>query len=350
MKYFGVGNESGGCGGNLSAEAYAMEVRRYASFLQPFDDTPLHRVASGPMGDDPAWTRQFFAAMAGCGGNCPNRVNMIQAFAMHYYTGGPSGTVTTYDEGQWYELFRQALRIEPLIVQTRAIMDGFDPQRHVGLVVDEWGVWLPDDPGSANTPLFARFYPSHEGEMPRICYHQTTIRDALVSALHLDTFNRHADKVVMANMSFAVNVFKSLVFTDGPDMVATPTYHVFEMYAPHQGAEALPCHILTDEIAYAHEAGKGSVPRVTGSCSRKDGVVTLSLVNTHVAEPVRLDVDLLGMEEATLTRWRVLRADEIHARNTFERPDRVVPKDVGSLERIELPPASVNVLTFEVLE
>jgi alpha-N-arabinofuranosidase len=210
-------------------------------------------------------------------------------------------------------------------------MDGFDPTRRIGLIIDEWGTW----------------HPVMEGTNPSFLRQQSTIRDALVAALSLDTFNRHADKVTMANIAQTVNVLQSMILTDGPKMMVTPTCHVYGMYVPHQGADSLRCRVDTDEIDFMIGESKASVPRVAGSCSRNGNCITLSLVNTHVCEPVEIEVDLRGVGEAELRSWRVLTAKDIHDHNSFDDPDRVSPAD-GDLcaGSVALPPASVNVLQF----
>jgi alpha-N-arabinofuranosidase len=328
VKYFGIGNENWGCGGNMSPEYYAHEVRRYSTFLF-FGSEPFHRIACGPCSDDPEWTRRFFEVLAGRQGGVP-RLDCIDGFALHYYCG-TAGTATEYDQDQWYELLHKSMWVEAILVKHRAIMDGFDPTRRIGLIIDEWGTW----------------HPVMEGTNPSFLKQQNTIRDALVAALSLDTFNRHADKVTMANIAQTVNVLQSMVLTEGPKMMVTPTCHVYGMYAPHQGADSLRCRVDTDEIDFMIGESKASVPRVAGSCSRNGTSITLSLVNTHVCEPVEIEVDLRGVGEVELRSWRVLTAKDIHDHNSFDDPDRVSPTDgdvcAGS---VALPPASVNVLQF----
>ena len=329
VKYFGIGNENWGCGGSMSAEYYAHQVRRYSTFLH-FGSDSLHRIACGPCSDDPAWTRKFFEVLSGCYPGCSQKMGNIQGFALHYYCG-TAGKATEYTDDQWYELLVKAMRVEYILMRHRAIMDGFDPERKIGLIIDEWGTW----------------HPTIEGTNPRFLRQQNTIRDALVAAMSLDIFNRHADKVVMTNIAQTVNVLQSMVLTDGPKMLLTPTYHIYEMYVPHQGADSLPCGVNTDMMEFAAPTGKSSIPRVAGSCSRTGDGITLSLVNTHVSEPVEIEVDLRGVGKTRLESWRVLDSADIHDHNTFEKPERVKPRDGDvSSGRITLSPASVNVLRY----
>lgn len=333
VRYFGVGNENWGCGGHMSAEYYANEVKRYSCFLEPFCGKPFYKIACGPSGDDPAWTRRFFGVLSGCLSACQSKLELIQGFAAHYYCG-TAGTATEYSHDQWYQLLEQALRMEPLIVKHRAIMDGFDPERKIGMIVDEWGTWHPVMPGTN----------------PAFLMQQNTIRDALVAALTLNIFNRHADKMIMSNIAQMINVLQAMILTDGSEMVLTPTYHVYEMYAPFQGAMALDCRPPTDTISFNAEGGKGAVPHLSCSAALKNDNLVLSLVNLHVNEAVKVTVDIRGIRKAELVSWRVLAAGDIHDHNTFEKPDLVTPlsKKLPANDVITIPPAAVSVLKYDI--
>lgn len=327
VEYFGVGNENWGCGGCMTPEYYAHQFRRYSAFL--FGGDEFKRIACGPAGDNEAWTRGFFETMAG-GDQSFSRMNLVEGFAMHYYCG-TAGTATEYTEDQWYELLWRALQIESMVLGQRAIMDGFDPHRRIGLIVDEWGTW----------------HPTMEGTNPRFLRQQNTIRDAMVAALTLDVFNRHSDIVVMSNIAQMVNVLQCMVLTDGPEMLRTPTYHVYEMYAGHQGAASLPLTAATDRISFGD--GSRSVPRLTGSCSRRGDDLTMTLVNVHIDEPCEVDVRLRGADRPRLVSWRVLKGSNIHDHNTFADPERVRPESIApSPGSITLPPTSISVLGYSM--
>ena len=332
VKYWGVGNENWGCGGRMSPEYYANEVKRYSTFLPAFGKKQICRIACGPSGDDAAWTRRFFETLAGVRDGCPrSHIGCIDAFAAHYYCR-TSGNATEYSEAEWCELLRKALAMERLVVRHRAIMDGLDPERRVGLIVDEWGTW----------------HPVIEGTHPRFLRQQNSIRDALVAALTLDVFNRHADKVVMANIAQTINVLQAMCLTDGPRMFCTPTYHVYEMYAVHQGGRSVPVRIDAEPVTYTLEGKEQRIPRVAGSASVREGELALSLVNTHAAEPAAVEIHVRGVR-ATAKGMRVLAADDIHAHNDFDAPNRVKPQDAELPGfRLELAPASVNVLAWRV--
>jgi alpha-N-arabinofuranosidase len=332
VRYWGVGNESWGCGGRMTAHRYADEFARYAIYLFPFGGKAPCRIACGPSGDSPEWTRRFFEALSGQRDGAPSRLNLLDAFAAHYYCG-TAGTAMDYTVDQWYELLAKALRVEPLIVRHRAIMDGFDPERRIGLILDEWGTWHPVIPG---TP-------------PRFLRQQNTIRDGLVAALTLDVLNRHADKVVMANIAQMVNVLQAMCLTDGPRMFVTPTYHVYDMYAPHQDATSVATRVEAEPIPFATDRSQGNVAGVAGSASVRGDRLTLSLVNAHVSEGVAARIVLRPLAARSPESVRVLAADDIHAHNDFGSSDRVRPHEgVATGNAVELPPASVAVLAYPV--
>jgi alpha-N-arabinofuranosidase len=237
ITYWGVGNENWGCGGHFSPEDYCAEFRRYASFMRGFGKRP-YLIACGSPGNDVEWTNRFFRKLRKDYWDFEN----IHGYASHYYCG-TAGTATQYSVDQWYQLIAKGLEMEELVVQQRAAMDAYDPQRKIGLIIDEWGTWHPVEPGTH----------------PRFLYQQNTIRDALVAATTLDIFNRHADKVVMANIAQTVNVLQAVVLTEGERMLVTPTGHVYEMYAPHQGGKSVRTRVETEQISFKR-AARRTVP------------------------------------------------------------------------------------------
>lgn len=323
VRYWGVGNENWGCGGNFSPEDYAVEYKRFTTFLFDFQGAPLYLIACGPPGNDTRWTHRFFEKLGG--------YRRIHGFAAHYYCG-TAGTATEYSVDQWYQLLHRASLIENLVVQQRAIMDGYDPQRQIGLIVDEWGTWHPPAPG----------------QTPQFLWQQNTLRDALVAALTLDVFNRHADKVAMANIAQTINVLQAMILTDGEKMLKTPTYHVYYMYAPHQGATSLRVSFSAEPISFQN----GSLFGLAGSASLKDNRLFLTVVNPHADMPVDAEIILRG-GEAKSAEASVLTHNDIHAHNTFESPDTVVPVGTslsvsGATFRHTFPPASVTALSISL--
>ncbi len=305
VRYWGVGNESWGCGGHFSPDEYAAEYRRFSTYLRDFGDTPLALIACGPNGNDPDWTRRFFTGLRE--GWRPVR---IHGYGAHYYANNRdawAGTATEYTDEQWYRLLWRAQAMERLVVQQRGLLDAFDPERRIGLIVDEWGTWHPPAPG----------------RHPRFLWQQNTLRDALVAALTLDIFNRHADKVVMANIAQTVNVLQALILSEGGRMLTTPTYHVFDLYRPHQGAQAVRALFDAPEVTLADAGEELRLFGLAGSASLRGDTLTLTVVNPRVGAPVEATINLrgdAGVREATET---VLTHADIRAHNTFDAPDTV---------------------------
>ncbi len=339
VSYWGVGNENWGCGGNFSPGDYCTEFRRYASFVRGFGKK-LFVIACGPAGNDVEWTERFFRKL--------NKdywpFNNIDGFAAHYYCG-TVGTATEYTEVEWYRLLEKGLKMEDLVIQQRAAMDAWDPGRKIGLIVDEWGTW----------------HPVEKGTNPAFLFQQNTIRDAIVAANTLDIFNRHADKVIMSNIAQTINVLQAMILTEGERMLVTPTGYVFEMYAPHQGADALRMRLETEEIPFAKrnllqpngpeavqklEGTAGRLPIVAGSASIKERTLFLTLTNSHASEQAMVSVDLLGGAKVDQAHGRSL-SGEIHAHNTFDAPTKIQPEDLdieihNDQVCVSLPPACVT--------
>jgi alpha-N-arabinofuranosidase len=323
VRYWGVGNENWGCGGNFCPEDYAAEYKRFSTYLRDFSGTPLFLIACGPNGNNADWSRRFFTKLAG--------FRRIHAFAAHYYCG-TAGTATEYTKDEWYQLIHRSLAVEPLIQQQRAILDGFDPERKIGLIIDEWGTW--------HRPA--------EGRNPRHLWQQNTLRDALVAAATLDIFNRHADKVIMGNIAQTINVLQAMILTDGDKMLTTPTFHVYGMYQSHQGGQSLRTFFEADEISFKAGNEERNLFGLSGSASLKDNVLTLSVVNPHAKKPVKATIDLRGgkaqsVETTTLTH------EDVRAHNTFDAPSNVTPQTSatelsGGKLRYAFAPASVTVL------
>jgi len=328
VHYWGVGNENWAACGSFEPEDYAIEYKRFATYMRDYS-TPLYLVACGAYGDDPSWTRGFFTKLIKTPFPSVPRLN---GFGVHYYCG-TAGTATEYTEQQWYQLLAAGFRVEDVVKVQRAAMDAYDPQRKVGLVIDEWGTW----------------HPPVEGRNRAHLWQQNTMRDALVAALTLDVFNRHADKVVMANIAQTINVLQSLVLTDGPRMLTTPTYHIYDLYQGHQGGQAVHSFCDTPTISFLDKQGQdASLPGMLGSASVRNNMLTLSLVNTSVCDSRDVSVVLRG-GTCSAAAARILAADDIHTVNTFERPDAVVPRAAsvraeGGELHLQMPPASVAVI------
>ena len=332
VEFWGVGNENWGCGGNFSPEDYGTEYRRYSTYLRNLGDTKLFLVACGPAQNDLDWTRRFFTKLR----KDYWQGTDIHGYAAHYYCG-TAGSATEYTVDEWYELLYSASGVEPLIVQQWALMAGFDPAHKIGLIVDEWGTWHKPAPG----------------HNPAFLWQQNTVRDGLVAALSLDIFNRHSDKVVMANIAQTINVLQAMIMTEGEKMVLTPTFHVYDLYSDHQGGESVRTLFVTPEI----ETPKGKLPQVSGSASIKGSTLTLTLVNTNATEVAETSVRLLGgvLKQVVSTTGLSFPDGDIQAHNTFDNPEvvTVASQDlVASSDQfglvITLPAASVTKLTLEI--
>ena len=324
VRYWGVGNEAWGCGGSFTPEDYCAEYRKFSTWLPAFG-TPLYLVASGPSGNDTTWTKRFFDHLY------DYKSATVNGWSPHYYCG-TAGTALQYTDDQWYELIARAEDVDRLIQDQWQALATHDPSHGIKLVIDEWGCWHP-----AGTEINKR----------HLFEQMSTLRDALVAAVTLDTFNRQCDKVAMANVAQLVNNLHSLFLADGPRFVATPNFYVFEMYRVHQGAESLPVRITGPQAQY-QAGGEKTMPCLAGSASRTGNILHLSITNVDAHRPVEATIDL-GGAVVTKARQTVLTARNIHAHNTFQSPREVVStaSDLavsgGELKHV-FPPASVTML------
>ena len=327
VRYLAIGNESWGCGGNMTAQFYADNYRRYNTFVKNYGDNRPLRIACGPSDSNYEWTETMMKGV-------PNR--QMNGLALHYYTlpsgswQGSKGSSTEFGEDQYFSTLRSTLRMEEFITKHSAIMDKYDPEKRVGLVVDEWGVWTDVEPGTNRGFL----------------YQQDTLRNAIVAAINLHIFQAHADRVTMANIAQMINVLQSMILTDKEKMLLTPTYHVFEMLKVHQDATSLPLTLTTPDYAM----GENKIPAVSASASRdKDGRVHLSFANCDSSKPITVACMLTGSTAKAVT-GRVLTASTANAHNTFAAPHNVEPaafndaKLNGTALSVTLPAKSVVVL------
>ncbi|MDE2126480.1 MAG: alpha-N-arabinofuranosidase [Armatimonadetes bacterium] len=327
VRFWGVGNELWGCGGNLSPEDYAADYRRYATFMRNYSGSQLHLIACGPNGNDLEWTRRFFARLRRDYG----QGERVHGFAAHYYCG-TAGSALEYTEDQWTELLARAAGIENLIRAQSAALREVDPDGEIGLIIDEWGTWHPATPG----------------ENPSFLWQQNTIRDALVAAITLNIFNNHAAVVTMANIAQTINVLQAVLLTEEDRLVRTPTWHVYRMFAPHQGADALRTQV-DSELA----PGRFDMPLVAASASSlARGSATLTLTNSSATCPV--DVQLRaasGRVRITAAETLAAPGGDYHAHNTFQHPDAVASHPLQHDEEsdvVTLPAASVTRLSVKL--
>jgi len=345
VRYWGVGNESWGCGGNFTAQEYAVEFRRYTTWLPEYGQ-PLSLIASGPNSDEWQWTQGFFEEIAR---KDKGLFSSIFGWALHYYSWNLSrGRTENWDEGKgdaikfdvqdWYEVLREGNRLESLIEGHWQAMGEFDSGHQVKLVVDEWGPWYR--PGSELTPGY------YLEQTP-------TLRDAIFSAMTLDIFNRHPEKVTLASPAQLVNCLNSLYLAHEDKFCVTPVGHVFEMYSAHQGGQAVRTIISAPNAHYLRDDKPASFWGLKGSASVRDKSLTLTLVNPSVSEIRETEVVVPGasIKSGVMT---VLSNADLHVHNSFDQPNALAPqvKDLQSTGRvltIQIPPASVTKLELSLM-
>jgi alpha-N-arabinofuranosidase len=300
LKYFGVGNENWACGGDMRAEFYADNFRRYNVFIKNFSGNKVQRIACGSSGVDYHWT-EVLMAIAG---------TKMNGLSVHWYTlptgdWAKKGSATDFAEDQWNSTLVQTLRMEEIVTKHSAIMDKHDPEKKVGMIVDEWGTWYDPTPGTN----------------PGFLEQQNTLRDAIVAGINLNIFNQHCDRVTMSNIAQTINVLQAMILTDKEKMVLTPTYHVFEMYKAHQGAALIPLELKTPEYNF----GDKSIPALSASASRdSSGRLHLSIVSLDPHRPSQVALKVNGMRVKSMSS-RIVTATAMNAHNTFATPDAVNP-------------------------
>jgi alpha-N-arabinofuranosidase len=322
VSFWGLGNETWGCGGNMRPEYYADVLRQFQSYLYNFGGNRLYKIACGASDANYGWTDVLMRETA----------PMIQGLSLHYYTvdWANKGSATQFTESEWFKVLKKTLAMSELIERHATVMDKYDPRKRVALIVDEWGTWYDVEPGTN----------------PGFLYQQNTLRDALVAGIHLNIFNNHCERVRMANIAQTINVLQSVILTKDDKMVLTPTYHVFDMYKVHQDAVLLPLDLKGADYWYQ----KDRIPAISMSASRdKEGRIHVTLCNLDPQNANTVTVDLRGAKPATVT-GRILTADAMNTHNTFEKSDAIKPADFSGARlttngfEVRLPAKSVVVL------
>ncbi|GAB3243892.1 alpha-L-arabinofuranosidase C-terminal domain-containing protein [Hymenobacter seoulensis] len=331
VSWWGIGNESWGCGGNMTAEYYTDVYKRYATFAHNYPASPpLKKIVSGANGDDANWTEV-------CMKNIPT--HQMWGLTLHYYTlptgswSGSKGAATGFNEQQYFNTLRNCLKMEDIVTRHSAIMDKYDKEKKVALLVDEWGVWTDVEPGTN----------------PGFLFQQNSLRDALVAGTTLNIFNNHCERVRGANLAQAVNVLQALILTDKEKMLLTPTYHVFDLYKVHQDAQWLPLQFASPDYVMGNE----KIPALNASASRtENGTVHISLVNLDTKKTQKLETALPGVNWKTVS-GRILTSASVSDYNSFTQPNKVKlagfkgAKKRGDKLAVELPPQSVVVLELK---
>ncbi|MFV0417469.1 MAG: alpha-N-arabinofuranosidase [Dysgonomonas sp.] len=329
VKFWGIGNESWGCGGDMTPEYYSDQYKQYQSYARNYSGNNLRKIACGPNSIDYNW-------MEVCMKNIANW--MMWGISLHYYTlptgnWGHKGSATQFDEKEYFSTMKNALFMEELLDKHIAIMDKYDPKRNVALVVDEWGIWTDVE----------------DGTNPGFLYQQNSLRDALIAASTLNIFNNHSYRLRMANLAQTINVLQALILTKEEKILLTPTYYIFDMYKVHQDATLLPVQLGYTE----YEVEGKKIQALNASASRnKDGTIHISLVNLDAKKKNVADLVVDGVSFKTV-EGEILTAMSFSEHNTFEQPSKVKPTEFKDFKKsddkisIELPPLSVVLLSIK---
>jgi alpha-L-arabinofuranosidase len=327
VKFWGVGNEVWGCGGNMKPEYYANIYKQYATFMTNWSndkDDRIFRVASGANSSDYNWTEVMMR-------DIPH--DMLEGVALHYYAvidWNKKSSATEFTEQEYFTTMKRAWYMEELVSRHSTIMDKYDPKKKIALLVDEWGGWYDVEPGTNGAFLFQ----------------QNTMRDAMIAGMTLNIFNNHAERVKMANLAQTINVLQAVILTKEEKIILTPTYHVMEMYNVHQDAKLLPLVIHTND----YQLGDEKLPAVSASASLdKNNITHISLTNIDSRKEQEVTIDLRGAKASTVS-GRILSSAKLQDHNTFEDPDKIKPAIFkgatinGGMLKAKLPPFSVVVL------
>lgn len=327
VKFWGVGNEAWGCGGNMTPEYYANVFKQFSTFMPQVNSSKLFRIASGSSSNDYHWTEVLMKEVPS---------SLMQGLALHHYSvinWDKKGPSVAFSEQEYFTIMKRALAMDEYVTKHSAIMDKYDSTKKVALVVDEWGGWYDAEK------------PFNDG----ILYQQNTMRDAMIAGVTLNIFNNHADRVKMANLAQIVNVLQAVILTQKEKLIVTPTYHVMEMYNVHQDATLIPVNITSNNYVF----GNDTLKAVSASASKdKDGIVHISLTNIDAHQPQKITINVTGIK-ATNISGRILQSSKIQNYNSFEKPELIQPETFtntvlqGNNLTISLPPFSVVVLSLK---
>jgi alpha-N-arabinofuranosidase len=328
VKFWGVGNESWGCGGNMTPDHYSDLYRRYATYCRNYGDNRLYKIACGANEADYNWTETVMK----------NVGNRMQGLSLHYYTlptgnWGNKGSATQFDENEYFATISKTLFMEELINKHSTLMDKYDPQKRTGLMIDEWGIWTNVEPGTN----------------PGFLYQQNTLRDAILAGINLNIFNAHCDRVKMTNIAQTVNVLQAVILTEKDKMLLTPTYWVYYLYKVHQDATLLPISFTSEK----YELNGKKIDAVSVSASKDaSGKIHITLVNIDPNKEQSIQTELRGAETKNVS-GQLLTSAKINDYNTFEKSNTVSVKDFKDAKlskntlSVKLPAKSVVMLEIQ---
>lgn len=322
VKYWGVGNENWGCGGNMKAEFYADQYRRFATYCRNYGSNRLYKIAGGPNSSDYNWMEVMMKEI-------PHR--QMNGVSVHHYTvpnnWRDKGSATQFTEEEYFTTIQKTLFMDELVTRHAAIMDRYDPGKRIGMMVDEWGTWYNVEPGTN----------------PGFLFQQNTMRDAIVAAINLNIFNNHCDRVKMTNIAQTVNVLQAMIFTDNEKMVLTPSFYVYEMYKVHHDAALIPLNFNSPDYIF----GDKKIPAVSASASKdKSGIIHITISNADAVKEQNITFDIRGGSVSSVS-GKIITAKELNAHNTFDKPDAVKITDFKDAKlsknslTLKLPPKSV---------
>jgi alpha-N-arabinofuranosidase len=323
VTYWGIGNESWGCGGTMRAEFYADQAKRYGTYMRDYGKNKVFKIACGPSDDNYDWTETIMKDASGS----------INGLSLHHYAFNDGKPATDFNESGWFDLLKKSLEIEDFINGHSAVMDKYDPQKQIALIVDEWGTWNGVEPGTN----------------PGFLYQQNTLRDALAAASNLNIFNNHCDRVRMANIAQMINVLQAMILTKDEEIVLTPTYHIFDLFKVHQNALWVKTSIQSPEYRFGEE----HIPAINTSASIDDrGRLHISMCNLDPKSQQHIACTFIKFSPTSVS-GKILTAEEMNTHNTFSAPNTVHPAVfshaalTSSGLEVTLPPMSVVVLELE---
>jgi alpha-N-arabinofuranosidase len=318
VKFWGIGNENWGCGGSMRPEYYADLYRQYATYVRGTAGEGAQLIACGSHTGIPEWDERFLSAVK-------DRTSLIDHLALHIYSGGGSSDIE-FSENEYFQLMQSIEIMNQNLTRAAGLVTAFSSANHkIGVVLDEWGTWFKQ--ATVEAGLFQ----------------QNTLRDALFTASSFHLFHQHADKLFMTNMAQTVNVLQALVLTRGPQMLVTPTYHIYEMFAPHRDSHTVACQFESPLLAVSEAQNRAAVS-ISATISG-DEQLFISFVNLDLKKSFEANLEFISRKQWEVAQIRQLTNPDIRAHNTFDAPETVAPTEIAVIQGkpgLTLPPKSIT--------